>query len=425
LRSHDRTTADVAFYPAPATTERWQLVVTAPGAEPRILELVSPVELLFGRAPACHVVVDHDGVSRRHARLARHDDELVIEDLGSRNGTLVNGKPLAGTRALAPGDTIAIGPVTAVVVAPGGARSVRPARSAGELGVVMADPRTADLFALAERAAASTIAVLIAGETGTGKEVVAEAVHRMSPRADRPFVAVDCAALTDTLVESVLFGHERGAFTGAAATTAGFLEEADGGTLFLDEIGELSAAAQAKLLRALERRAVVRVGGTAEVACDFRLVCATRRDLHAEVAAGRFREDLYFRIGALVIAVPPLRERRGDIAPLARAFAGAAGIADAAIAALERYAWPGNVRELRNALEHARLMADDRELAVAHLPPRVRASAPATAPDDERAALVAALDAAGGNQSQAARTLGISRFALIRALARHGVDRRR
>jgi DNA-binding NtrC family response regulator len=311
--------------------------------------------------------------------------------------------------------------------------------------VVVVDPLMKHVFLLASRAAVSPITVLIAGETGTGKEVVAEAVHRLGPRSKGPFVRLACGALAESLVESELFGHEKGAFTGAVAAKQGYFEASAGGTLFLDEIGELPLTTQVKLLRVLEQRKIVRIGGTREIPVDVRLVCSTNRDLELEVARGRFRADLYFRIGAFVIPVPPLRDRRSEIAPLATRFARevsadlgdrVATITPEALAALQAYDWPGNVRELRNVIERAVVLCAGSKLEAHHLPDQVREQAATESPaqvldvrqrvaEVERDAVVAALDATAGNQTQAARRLGISRFALIRMMEKHELKARR
>jgi DNA-binding NtrC family response regulator len=309
--------------------------------------------------------------------------------------------------------------------------------------VVIADPLMKQVFELAKRVAASPITVLVVGETGVGKEVVAEAVHRLSPRASGPYVRLNCASLSESLDEAELFGHEKGAFTGAIGTKSGFFEAASGGTLFLDEIGELPPSTQVKLLRVLEQRRIVRVGGTAEVAIDVRLVCATHRDLLAEVKRGRFREDLYFRISAFAIPVPPLRDRRGEIPLLAGQFASElsaelgdhiATVGQDALAVLAAYDWPGNVRELRNVIERAVVMSGRGRIEPHHLPDKVRARSEArpAGPLDvrhrvaavEREAVVAALETNRGNQTQAARHLGISRFALIRLMEKHDLKRK-
>jgi DNA-binding NtrC family response regulator len=279
------------------------------------------------------------------------------------------------------------------------------------------------------------IGVLLTGETGAGKEVLAEFLHRRSPRAGGPLVRVNCAALTDSLVESELFGHEKGAFTGAQRERRGLIETADGGTLFLDEIGEIPAAAQAKLLRVVEERQVTRVGSSEPRPVDVRFVAATNRDLEAEVAAGRFRRDLYFRLAGVVLAIPPLRERPLEIELLARTFAAEADarLGDAALAALRAHAWPGNVRELRNVIERAALLAVDQPIDVEHLglaaAPAAPAAAPAALPDElaaiERQRIVDALEQCGGNQTRAAELLGMPRRTLVKRIAKYNVPRPR
>jgi transcriptional regulator with PAS, ATPase and Fis domain len=296
------------------------------------------------------------------------------------------------------------------------------------------------------RAAATDSTVLLQGESGTGKEVLARALYRGSRRASGPFVAVNCAAISTSLLESELFGHERGAFTGAVARKPGRFELADGGTLLLDEVAELSAGAQAGLLRVLEERKLMRVGGTHLVSVDVRVIAASNVNLKEAVAAGRFREDLYYRLSVLVAVIPPLRDRREDIAVLARHFLdrlvrGAPrrvdGIAPAALDALTAYRWPGNVRELRNVIERAVMLGASETIEVDDLPPDVRGphSAPASAPaageqvalpmpfdELERRNLLAALAASSGNKTRAARLLGIDRVTLYNRLRKYGAD---
>jgi len=308
------------------------------------------------------------------------------------------------------------------------------------------DTRSQQTLILARKVAAAPTTVLLLGETGVGKEVVAELIHRSSPRASRPFVRLDCASLPATLLESELFGHERGAFTGADKRKLGYFEAAEGGTILLDEIGELPAALQSKLLTALERRIVTRIGSTEEIPIDVRVIAATNRDLQEEVKQGRFREDLYYRLAVFTIFVPPLRDRPGDIIPLATRFTrqfaaelgqSAPGFTAATRAALEAYAWPGNVRELRNAIERAVVLTPVGDIDITALPDAIQARAnlsaaeatpfqldghvPAQLQQMERTAIVAALEATGGNQTQAARRLGISRRSLIYKMERFGL----
>ena len=248
------------------------------------------------------------------------------------------------------------------------------------------------VFELVKKAARSEANILVLGESGTGKELIARAIHANSPRAGRAFVPVDCASLPDQLLESELFGHERGAFTGADRAKPGLIEMAHRGTVFLDEIGELPSTLQVKLLRALQERQIRRVGGTGLIDVDVRLVAATNRDLPAAVAKGQFREDLYYRVNVIAILLPPLRERVGDVKLLTLAFlkkygqGRITGIDDAAMVALERYRWPGNVRELQNVIERACALADGDTIMERDLPDNVlvrAASAEVAVPHDD------------------------------------------
>ncbi|MEM7414072.1 MAG: sigma-54 dependent transcriptional regulator [Gemmatimonadota bacterium] len=311
-----------------------------------------------------------------------------------------------------------------------------------------------DLFRQMDRAAPSDVSVLIHGESGTGKELVARALHDASGRARGPFVAVNCSAIPEGLQESELFGHERGAFTGAHQRRQGFFEQAHDGTLFLDEIAELSPGLQAKLLRALQEQRFRRVGGTKEIHSDFRLLAATHRDLGEEVRQGRFREDLYFRLAVLVLRVPPLRERGEDIGVLAARFAHDVGreagrevtLSEGALDQLLRHSWPGNVRELQNAIQRAVVLSSGTMIEARHLPEAVRTTLPEVAPpvsesrssrapseesehwanavpdqslhDIEREVIEALTRRHDGNLSAVARVLGISRSTLYRKLGR-------
>jgi len=297
------------------------------------------------------------------------------------------------------------------------------------------------LLAQAERAAAGRSTVLLLGETGTGKELLAHRIHQVSPRARHPFVALNCGALPESLVESELFGHEKGAFTGADKKRLGRFELADGGTLFLDEIGELPASAQVRLLRVLQEREIQRVGGHETVRVDVRLIAATHRDLSAEVRAGRFREDLYFRVHVLPLSLPPLRERHDDIGPMARLFlerfAREMGRSPRLLPSeteerLRAYRWPGNVRELQNVMERLVVLGDEGPIRAEELAELLkdRTPPPPAAPvslvteslaEQERRLLTDALLRAGGNQSEAARVLQISRDQLRTRMKRYGL----
>ncbi|HXI59338.1 MAG TPA: sigma-54 dependent transcriptional regulator [Polyangia bacterium] len=301
-----------------------------------------------------------------------------------------------------------------------------------------------EVYKLVARVAPSTATVLVNGESGTGKELVARAIHTHSPRARAAFVPVNCTALTESLLESELFGHARGAFTGAIATKRGLFEMANGGTLFLDEIGDMGPRMQAQLLRTLQDGEVRPVGGTESIRVDVRLVCATNKDLDEEVKAGRFREDLYFRINVITVTLPPLRDRREDIPILVAHFLSkvarregrpAAAMSAEALRMLSGYGWPGNVRELQNAVERAVAVAKGNVVLPSDLPPEVggvespRASGSGGIIEDrptlaelERRYIALLLAECGGNKKKAAERLGIDRRTLYRALERNGDD---
>ncbi len=295
-----------------------------------------------------------------------------------------------------------------------------------------------EVLELAARVAPLDITVLVYGESGTGKEFIVRMIHDQSPRASAPFVSINCAALTETLLESELFGHVRGAFTGAVRDKAGLFEVAGSGTIFLDEIGEVAPTVQAKLLRALQEREIRRVGAERSIKVNARVVAATNRDLRAAVDAGTFREDLYFRLGAFVITVPPLRDRREDIPPLVHHFLvqaasrmkkDVASVSADAMTALMNYRWPGNVRELGHAVERAVILANGPSIRVRELPPEVTQKARHHAGDDtldlqeqERVMIERALERFGGNRRRAAEALKISTVTLWRKMKQYGIS---
>jgi len=561
-------------------TRRTFLVIHVEGEEASssVIDVPEAGEVTIGRSRGATVVVDHEKVSRLHARFRRYGDRLDVEDLESRNGTRVNGDKIEGTRTLLPGDEIAIGPATifvgiasptvrrtrvadaeafearleaeldhahryrhrvalaslafsgdsavveamarslramdlagdfggdqfalllprlahdeaeaairrlidearllradiraGIAIAPDDGRTVdellersraalrqartpgalvmaakaAPPQARGEGDLIVAAPAMRRIYALVDRIADSSLSVLILGETGVGKEVVAEAIHTRSGRRAGPIVKINCASLPENLLESELFGHERGAFTGADRRKIGFFEAAAGGSIFLDEIGEMAPALQAKMLRVLERKVITRVGGTDEIPVDVRIIAATHRDAEAEVRAGRFREDLYFRLAGFTLAVPPLRDRVEEIIPLAQHFARrvaeelgqpAPQLSEDAQLALRSHDWPGNVRELRNALERAVVVQTSGTISAEDLPERVFDAGRRARPplpdgsirdhlrdqlaDLERAAIVEALEQFGGNQTRTAQRLGISRRALIYKMERLGL----
>ncbi len=292
--------------------------------------------------------------------------------------------------------------------------------------IVTSDPKMHEILELVSQVGPSKATVLVTGESGTGKELVAEAIHAASPRSKAPFVRLLCAALSESLLESELFGHERGAFTGAFSRREGRFKQADGGTLFLDEIGEVPAAVQVKLLRFLQERTFERVGGNETLRVDVRVIAATNRDLAAEIKKGTFREDLFYRLNVVAIELPPLRDRRADVPALASFFLRKYAVengktietfADDALAALVEYRWPGNVRELENVVERAAVLCDGHRVEKKHLSPTVvptdeGAALPpipgSTIADLERYAILKTLEACGGSTSKAATVLGVS-----------------
>ena len=436
--------------------------------------------IVLGRSESCDLRIDDPSITRKHARL-HLGDGIAVEDLGSVNGTRVRGQRIEPGRRipLVRGEPFRLGAALLVIhavdeeaaaikaAAPvsedvatrreegtGTASPPSPRASAR----IVHDPAMHALYALVDRIAAGNINLLVIGETGAGKELVAERLHERSRRRGRPFFRLNCAAVAESLLEAELFGYERGAFTGATQAKPGLLEAASGGTFFLDEVGEMPLTLQAKMLRALESQQIMRVGGLAPRAIDVRFVAATNRDLEAQVRLGGFREDLYFRLNGALVVVPPLRDRVSEIEPLATEFIRATcqdlarqpapKLRPEALIMLQSYAWPGNVRELKNFIERAVLVAPGAELMPEHfpiqrmaralqlhpigreaLPPR-SAAAPASSGGaegavGERDRILAVLADCGGNQSRAAKELGISRTTLVTRLNGYGVPRPR
>jgi two-component system NtrC family response regulator len=304
-------------------------------------------------------------------------------------------------------------------------------------GVIAADTRMLAVCRMVEKVAPTSVTCLLLGESGTGKEVLARAIHELSPRADQPFVAINCAAVPETLMESELFGYEKGAFTGANKRTLGKVETANGGTLFLDEIGDMPLTLQAKMLRFLQQRVVDRVGGREEVPVDVRVVCATNKNLQQMVSEGSFREDLFYRISEIVVDIPPLRERHGDKVLLARHLLSqfakehnprVAALGSDAAEAIEAYAWPGNIREMQNRIKRAVIMADNKHLSREDLGLPLNADASPIALNlrevrqaAESSAIVRALSLTDGNLSNAAKLLGVTRPTLYDLMGRYGM----
>ena len=473
--------------PAPGATSYSVLVY---GADRRvwIVPLKNGQRYTVGREITSDIVLDYPWVSQRHAVIIGGDPPKVV-DLGSRNGTSVDSRAvIPGTpRVLASGNVIGIAGVSLLVQRGGeaeadawrrggadpGTVAAQPASSSAHSGITPSplltrDPRMQELCAFAERVAPSDVSVLILGETGVGKELFARSIHEHSKRGKQPLVVLNCAAIPDNLVESELFGYERGAFSGATNPKPGLFESAHESTLFLDEVGELPLPMQAKLLRVLETGEVQRLGSLRTRKVDVRLVAATNRDLGAAIAGGTFRLDLFYRLNGISLSIPPLRERRDDIVALADHFASALMRLEGPLftpearAALEAYAWPGNVRELKSTIQRAALLAqggviDAPQIVLAPAPwlalAVVDAPAPASIPSAstpaidssvrlagaesgpapsssdpeqlERRRIQEALDRMGGNQKDAAKLLGISRRTLIKRLDRYALARPR
>ena len=435
----------------PAWSTRRHLLVFG-GATSWLYPLPSAGDVIIGRSEAANLRIDDAAVSRQHARLVIDGDGVTLVDLGSHNGTFVNKVRVAGRRALAPNDVVTIHKTTLILHAAGtpakppanplyvaAVESERadPGVTLGVQRVIVADPAVVRIYDLIERLAPVELPVLITGETGSGKELVATAIHALSKRASKPLISLNCAALHDSLIESELFGHEKGSFSGAIATRAGLIEAASGSTLFLDEVGELAPAVQAKLLRVLEVHRVTRVGDTREREVNVRIVAATNRDLEADVAAGRFRRDLYFRLSAATLHLPPLRQRLRELPLMATAFLDDAcrrngrplmRISEGAMGALVEHPWPGNVRELKNLMQYLAATLTSDVMLADHVHERVGGvqntpvprSVP-TVPIDlrqfrpladelrelETTRIRQALEATGGNQTRAAQLLAM------------------
>lgn len=485
------------FDPVSLSNAAAHLLVHQSGGTPRVFPLVAGRRNTIGRAVDCEVRLYDEHCSREHSFIQYVDGRWMIVDLGSRNGTLVNGERIQ-RHLLEEGDVVAVGstwlvfsqtgddseaPHTAPVAeedtslavpplptavkpfpqTPGSARP-RPTSLPTErgpddtdnfrserTGVVRHKPRELDALigeSAALRSVLSQVAniasslstVLLRGETGVGKELIAREIHRQSPRRGSRFVCVNCAALTESLLESELFGHERGAFTGATEQKRGKFEQADQGTILLDEIGEMSSAIQAKFLRVLEGHPFERVGGQASIQVDVRVIAATNLDLEAAVREGRFRKDLYFRLNVLPVEVPPLRVRKEDLPSLATYFVQriatqserlVPSITPAALERLASYDWPGNIRELRNTLERAMILrnrtvidAEDLDFSGLDTDPLDESRFEGLSIETvEMQHILRTLKMTRWNKSKAAAILGIERSTLDRKLKRHDVQR--
>jgi two-component system, NtrC family, response regulator AtoC len=400
----------------------------------QVVPLPAVGDLVIGRGAEADLRVDDGSISRRHAVLSI-GPIVRIQDLASANGVRVADRALGKDEwaELVPGTVIDLGSVMLILMRGDGRQSQEVSGAGAQDAMTRAEQ-------LIDRVAPGEIAILIQGETGVGKEVVAERIHAKSKRANKPLLRLNCGGFTETLLDSELFGHEKGAFTGADKAKPGLLENAHGGTVFLDEIGELPMSLQARLLRVLQDKKVQRIGALEPRAIDVRFLSATNRDLTAEVSAGRFRQDLYYRLDGVTIWIPPLRERIGEIRSLTATFLAEASkqrgrplhLSRDAQNRLEQHPWPGNIRELRNVIERAALLSHGDEITVEHL--RLQqapdaASGSGSLKSDveslERRRILEALESCGGNQTRAAEKLGISRGTLLTRLKQYGITRPR
>jgi DNA-binding NtrC family response regulator len=417
------------------------------------LDASQPSRAYVGKSPICQLRLSDPTVSRRHLAIDP-GDRLRLTDLGSTNGTVVNGVHSMDAFLEGTGEIVQIGGTTIRVQR--AAPTLVQMSSATSFGRVFgASPEMRRLYPLCERLASSDVPLIIEGETGTGKELLAEALHDRSVRAKEPFVVFDCTAVPPSLLEATLFGHERGAFTGAVATNRGLLQQADGGTLLVDEIGELDVSLQPKLLRAIERSEFRRVGGNQWITINVRIMAATRRNLDLEIQAGRFRDDLFYRLSIVRLHIPPLRERRVEIPSLANHYLrkhakeygkGDLRLSEDTMEYLVLYKWPGNVRQLASEMRRLAALAEsDAVLMPEHLSREIAASR-RTIPASERvldstevvvrldqpmaaatqhleqAMLQYALKKCGGRVEETAAMLGISRKGLYLKRLRFGID---
>ncbi|MEM7435700.1 MAG: sigma 54-interacting transcriptional regulator [Myxococcota bacterium] len=433
------------------TLRRSRLVVVEGPEQGQRVELASE-RITIGRSLICGLALTDNSVSGTHCEIVVSEAGFLLRDLGSTNGTTVQGVRVREAW-LKPGDAIQLGNTVIRFEVGSGTVEIDLSHQEQFFELIGHSVRMREIFAVLEKVAAADLTVLIRGETGTGKELVARAIHKASKRAQRPLVVQDCSAIPANLIESILFGHERGSFTGAADRRRGCFEHADGGTLFLDEIGELDISLQPKLLRVLETHEVQRVGSSRTIPVDVRVVAATNRDLRQMVNDGRFREDLYYRLGVVHVDLPPLRERPEDIAALVGQFLDESAkrhegtrftVTPDAMMKLQAYPWPGNVRELKNTIERAVSLADGTELGMHDLLPASQKTPPVFLPGGtaeqfvasdipfkdakqkvldafEAQYLKALLDKHGDNISRSARAAGLTRYHLRELAKRYGL----
>ncbi len=390
--------------------------------------------VVIGSSPDADVVIDDEYVSGRHAELTFSGDGWMLKDLGSTNGTLVSGNKIVSAIGLTLGSVVTLGQSSFVLEAKQAKEKATPIAIDQFCGMVGKTPAMQELYAKIQKIAPTSYTVLVQGDSGSGKELIARAIHDLSPRAQKPYVILNCGAITPNLIESELFGHEKGAFTGAINRRAGAFEQAQGGTLFLDEIGELPLELQPKLLRVLENRSLRRVGGNEEITVDVRVIAATHRDLSAKVKEGSFRQDLFFRLCVLPLLVAPLSERKNDIPLLAEHVLKQAAqgqpkkLSPQAIEKLSRHDWPGNVRELKNTLLRSLIYCEGNVIDAKDIeiyrdtPPPSENSDSLNLAEVEKQKILEALKATDGQKNKAAELLGIAKSTLFKKLKDYGID---
>jgi transcriptional regulator with GAF, ATPase, and Fis domain len=436
-------------------------VVVAEGPDKGKDIVIDKERTTIGRSVICDLVLSDKAVSTTHVELVAKEKGFLLRDLGSTNGTFVGDLRIQEVW-VKPGTVVKLGTSQLRFEPVSGSVDIEISKSERFFEIVGRSVRMREIFATLEKVAPTELTVLIRGETGTGKELVARAIHRASRRRDAPMVVQDCSAIPKDLIESTLFGHERGAFTGATDRHRGSFEQADNGTIFLDELGELDLAMQPKLLRVLENREIKRVGGDRQIPVNVRVVAATNRDLRARVNEGQFREDLFYRLSVVSIELPPLRQRPEDIPLLAQYFLDDVAerrfpgenkkftVTPEAMARLASHPWPGNIRELKNTIERAAALADETEIGVADVLPGAAQKVPSVIvsggqhPSEwasqfveealpfkdakqrlldvfEAAYLKALLDKHEGNVTRSAQAAGLTRYHLRELAKKYGV----
>jgi DNA-binding NtrC family response regulator len=412
------------------STQRISLIIIPPD-EKLVPVSITQTEATIGSLDSCDVSIHDPFVSRRHCRLIHRDGRIVLMDLGSTNGTYVDNVRIEQVSLPSQGQ-FRIGKTLIRYRLEREASAIKPIEGASLGPMIGKSEVMREIFALIERVAPSDATVLVTGETGTGKELVARLLHQMSHRAEKPFVSVNCGAIPASIIESQLFGHERGAFTGAIERMAGLFEQAHGGTLFLDEIGEMPLELQTRLLQVLENHRIRRLGGKEDIDVDFRLIAATNKELQRLVSDQRFRQDLFYRLFVVPINLMSLRERGEDTRLLAEHFAGEFSppnapmrITDEAITKICSHNWPGNVRELRNVIQRSILLSSENVIDakdITFAPIAMESLLEHNLEIKERETIVAALSQNKGNQTKTARQLGIARTTLCVKIQKYQID---